>query len=139
MALHQLRQDRVAEEMEVLLLPHEKCIVGGQPVENQLHICRVLLFQQVSDERAKIVIALLTQQGRQAACYQLPLLAEVDPILTVNEFDKFAEIFVANVGQRHGWFLSLYFYSCRRRLQSKISSVFPSGREYMPEISFWGF
>ena len=100
-ALDKVRQDDVLKEVEVLLLPHEEGVVGGQPVQHQLQVRRVLLAQQLGDEGTEVRVPLLGEQGGQTAGDQLPLLAQVDAVLGVDEFDKLVKIFVANIGQRH--------------------------------------
>ena len=62
-AFHQVREDGLLKKFKMLLLPHEEGVVGGQAVEDQLHIRRVLLPEQIRHEGPEIVVALLGQQG----------------------------------------------------------------------------
>ena len=85
------------EEIEMLLFPHEKGVVGSQPVKDQLHIRRILFFQQVGDKGAKVRVPFLAEQRGQAAGNKLALLAQIYAIMAMDKFDELSEIVIRNV------------------------------------------
>lgn len=85
MALFQLRQNGLLEEREVILLPEKVGIVGGELVENQLQILRVLGGEQMLQKRLEIVISPALERLGEPAGNQLALFAQVNAVVLLNK------------------------------------------------------
>ena len=93
-AAHQLRQDGLDEEVEVLRLPHEEGVVGGQAVEYRLHVGGVAVLQQGGDKGGVAGVSLLADEGGETAGHQLPLLCQGDAVFLVDELCQTLKIVV---------------------------------------------
>ena len=99
MAANQFRNDVLIEVVQMLLLPHEKGVVGGQLVDDQRDLRLVPLFQQMVDEFGKALVAQLAHGGRKPPGDELLFLRQVDAVGGFDEIHHPAEI---RVGDRHG-------------------------------------
>ena len=85
MAADQLRDDIPAEIIQVLLLPHEEGIVGGQLVENQGDLVVLLLVQKVVDKLREGFVPQLFQRRGKPAGDELLFLAQVNAVAGLDE------------------------------------------------------
>ncbi len=91
-----IRDDRFAEIIQMILLPHEKSIIGGQLIQQQSDLRLVLGFQQIIDEIRKAGITFLPDRGRKAAGNQLPFLRKINAVIGLDKADQLGEIRVRN-------------------------------------------
>ena len=96
MALDDVGDDLLAEQVKVLLFPHEKGVVGGELIQQQGDEVVVLGLKHVVYKFGKAFVSPLLQGSGQATGDQLPLLGQVDAVVALDELHQPAKVAVGD-------------------------------------------